>query len=292
MKHFLILTLLLPSLFAKAETVSDTTFVYGNKQIVVCDTNNVTSVSVLNQDGEELRKTSETTFVDGQEVTQVYVTSPFLPNKWNPNREEKLYSHIPWLSYGMATMGGSAMSFGSNDDLHMSTSKSWEIAFTPLSIAVPLNAQRTFGLSFGMQVVWVKMHFKELQAMFNDNGQISVRPMELGEGETFRKSYISYQAIRIPVYLEYQHIIKNREIFTTLGLSLEWRSNEHSRYKTNQNTITPTNDIHLNPIGLNLDFQLGYAGIAFYIRTALTPLMKTKYAPKAYPISIGAAFSL
>lgn len=287
MKKILTLILMLPSLAIMAETVSDTTFVYGNKQIVVSDKDESTNISVLDKDGDELRKISETTFVDGQELTQIYVTSPFIPNKWNINRKEHFYSHIPWVNYGLATMGGGAMSFGSSDALRLNSTKSWEFAIAPVSVAIPFNSQRTFGMSFGMQLAWMKVHFKDDYAMFNEDGTITVRPIEYGEGETFKKSYISYTALRFPVYLEYQRIINRREIFATIGCSVEWRSGEHSRYKTNNNTITPTKDIFINPIGLNLELQIGYSFLAFYMRTSLTPLMKTNHAPKAYPTSMG-----
>lgn len=68
MKKLFTLILLLPAIAMQAETVQDTTFVYGNKQIVVSDTDEGTNVAVLDQDGDEFRKTSETKFVDGQEA--------------------------------------------------------------------------------------------------------------------------------------------------------------------------------------------------------------------------------
>lgn len=289
MKKLFTLILLLPAIAMQAETVQDTTFVYGNKQIVVSDTDEGTNVAVLDQDGDEFRKTSETKFVDGQEVTQVYVTSPFLPKKWNINRKAHFYSHIPWFSYGFSTLSGGAMHFNNSDGMHLNSSKSWEFAIAPLSAAIPFNSRHTFGVSFGMQFAWVKVHFKEDYALYNNDGILSVQPIEYSEGRTFKKSYISYKALRFPVFLEYQRTVKRRELFATFGLSLEVRQSERARYKTNHNTITTTKDIHVNPIGVNLELQFGYAGIAFYMRQALTPLMKTSNAPKAYPMALGMA---
>ncbi|MDE6152004.1 MAG: hypothetical protein K2G12_08485 [Prevotella sp.] len=163
--------------------------------------------------------------------------------------------YIPWVNYGLATMGGGAMGFGSSDALCLNSTKSWELAIAPISVAIPFNSQRTFGMSFGMQLAWMKVHFKDDYAMFNEDGTLTVRPIEYGEGDTFKKSYVSYTALRFPVYLEYQCTINHREIFATIGCSVEWRSGEHSHCKTAINTITPSKDIFIPHIGLNLELQ-------------------------------------
>lgn len=276
-------------LISPAEVVTDTTFVYGDKQIVVADSKNGTGITVLTKEGEEYKKISETKYVDGQEVTQVYVTSPFLPNNWKINKSRTFYNHIPFLAYGMSTLGDDAMSFGSADALHVRSSKSWDFSIGILSAAAPLNKQHTYGLSVGIQLAWIKHKFADNYALYNDDGIVSIRKFELDESDSFKKSYISYMALRIPIYFDYQKKIGRNDFFFTLGPSLEWRFKEHSRYKTKQHTITPTKDININPIGINLEAQVGYAGIAIFTRTALTPLMKTSRSPKAYPTSIGLA---
>ncbi|MDE5986278.1 MAG: hypothetical protein K2H16_03230 [Prevotella sp.] len=95
-------------------------------------------------------------------------------------------------------MGGGAMGFVSSDALCLNSTKSWELAIAPISVAIPFNSQRTFGISFGMQLAWMKVHFKDDYAMFNEDGTITVRPIEYGEGETFKKSYVRYTALRFP----------------------------------------------------------------------------------------------
>ena len=293
MKKQLTTILMLIPLMGYAQTERDTTFMYGDKQIVVSNTNNGLDITVMAKDGDEYKKTQETTFVDGKEVTQVYVTSPFLPNKWIKKKKRYFYTHIPALSYGLSTMGGKALSFGSADAMHFDSSKSWEFAITPVDVAFPFNKQNTFGLSMGIQIAWARNYFSEGYGLYKDGNIVNVRQIdELGYGEKLKKSYLSHKALRFPVFLEYQNTLGFSDFFVTLGASLEWRFSERSRIKTNQNTITPTKDININPIGVNLEAQVGYSAIAVFMRTALTPLMKTSTAPQAYPTSIGIAIGL
>lgn len=289
MKKQLATILMLLPLMGHSQTVSDTTFVYGDKQIVVNDTEDGVDITVLAKDGEEYRKTQETTFVDGKEVTQVYVTSPFLPSKWS-NRHH-FYCHIPAFSVGYSTMGGRALSFGSADAMHRGGDEKREITITAVDIAFPLNKQHTFGVSMGIQATFVRHCFSEGYGLYKDGNVVSVRPIdELGDGERFKKSYLSYRVMRFPVFFEFQNTFARSDFFVTLGASLEYRFNERSRVKTNHNTFTPTKDININPIGVSLEAQVGYSMVAVYMRTALTPLMKTSMAPSAYPTSLGIAF--
>lgn len=288
-KYFTLIIMALP-LMCSAETVTDTTFTYNDKKIVVTETGNDTKVTVENQQDESFRKLSETTFVDGKEVTQVYVTSPFLPDKWNTKRRHCFSCHIPWFSYGFSLLSDSPMSFNTDDNLKQHSSKSWEFSIAPISVATPLNRLHTFGISAGLQISWIKQRFNDNYTLCNDKGTVSIQPIELADGEHVKKSYVSYMALRIPVIFEYQHTVNHSEFFVTFGGSLEWRFKEHSRYKTNMHTITPTKDININPIGVNLEAQVGYFGFAVFVRTAVTPLMKTSSSPKVYPTTVGLAF--
>lgn len=297
MKKQLTIILTALPLVCSAGTATDTTFTYNEKRIVVKETGNDTKVTVETLGGESLRKLSETTFVNDQEVTQVYVTSPFMPNNWaskhrhTPRYRRYFSSHIPWFSCGFSMLGDSPMSFNTDDNMKQQPSKSWEFAIAPISVATPFNRAHTFGISAGLQVAWIKQRFKDGYTLDNDNnGTVDIRPITLEGDERVRKSYVSYMALRVPVNFEFQSNANHGVFFITLGASLEWRFNEHSRYKTNMNTITPTKDININPIGLNLEAQVGYFGFAVFVRTAVTPLMKTSSSPKAYPTSIGLAF--
>lgn len=79
-KHIIAAVALMAMPHYAAAQQKDTTIVVGNRQIVVSGTDANTTVTVYGKDQKEMKKVSETRFVDGQDIEQVYVTSPFIPS--------------------------------------------------------------------------------------------------------------------------------------------------------------------------------------------------------------------
>ncbi len=104
---------------------------------------------------------------------------------------------------------------------------------------------------------------------------------------------MSYWYLRVPVIFDWQKRINANEVYAGLGLSLEYRSDEHSRFKGGKSgTITPAGDINMNHVGLNLEAHVGYGGLVIGLRTALTPLLNTSSAPRCYPVSMTVGLKL
>lgn len=59
----------------------DTTFVFNKQKYEISQTGERTNVKVYKANGSELEKTLETQYLDGQQVEQVYITSPFIPEE-------------------------------------------------------------------------------------------------------------------------------------------------------------------------------------------------------------------
>ena len=119
----------------------------------------------------------------------------------------------------------------------------------------------------------------------NIDGRTEILPLDGDEGA--KKSYLSYWYMRIPVIFEWQKRINGNEAYAGLGVSAEYRGKEHSRFKGGKSgTVTPTGDLNMNPVGLNLEAHVGYGGIVLGFRTALTPLLNTSSAPRCYPVSM------
>lgn len=72
----------------------DTTFVFNSQKFAISQNGERTNVSVYKKCGIEMKKVRETEFVDGQEVEQVYITSPFIPKRTCKRRNQE-YSHYP-----------------------------------------------------------------------------------------------------------------------------------------------------------------------------------------------------
>lgn len=291
----LLATLIMP-LATYAETLgeqsetADTSFCVNGKKIVVSDRNRQTTVSVFSKDGEELNKLKEMEFTDGQEIERVYISSPFLPYKYNKahsRHRAPFVNHIPTFYVGMSVLSGKALGFGADKDLHTKDSRSFEVGLSAFQLALPFNAQRTIGLSFAMQSGFMHHHFDTRHALFNDNGIVSIKPVET---EGMKKSYISYIYARFPFLVEFQSH-RSRTVFFGTGLSLELRGKEHSRYKCADGTITPTKDINLNAVGLNFEMMMGYSCFTLFMRSALTPLLNKSNSPECHPTNIGVGFS-
>lgn len=280
MKKTLLLAALLPLTGMAAET-GDTTFVVNNKKIVVNDSAGSTKISVYGSDGKKFNRTYETNFVDGQEIERVYVTSPFIPQSLN-RKKSKPRSHYPLFFMGFSQLAGNVMGTGGNAGMHTRDSKSWEYGFTLTSLAFRIT--NPLALTSAFQIGQVHHHFQDNYVLSTADGITSMRQIE---GETLKKSYISYTFIRIPVMLEWQKRTGGADMFAAIGPSIELRWNDHSRYFIGKNKTTETGDINMNPVGLNLDIRAGYGCLMIYARTALTPLLKTSVAPKCYPVSFG-----
>ncbi len=284
MKQLMLMVALLPGM-AMAGEARDTTFVVNKQQIVVSQEGEKTTVKVYDGEGEEMKKLSETQFVDGQEVEKVYVTSPFIPQQFR-KRKRSLSSHYPTFYFGYSMLPGSIMG-GGNSEMHSRDSKSWEWGFTLTSLCVTLgnSLALTSSISWGQ----VHHHFQDNFVLSTHEGETTMRQVE---GENLKKSYISYKVVRIPLMLEWQHRVRGSDAFLAVGPSVEFRYGDHSRYYIGKRKFTETHDVNLNPIGFNMDVRAGYGALMLYARTALTPLLDTGRAPKCYPFSVGLGIRL
>lgn len=285
MRIFLLLAALVPALSHGAEA-QDTTFIVNGKQIVVNDSAGQTRVSVFANDSIQLTKTYETAFVDGQEVQRVYVTSPFIPQLVGSKRRH-LVDPYPFFYMGFNQIPGSIMGTGGNPAMHSRDSKSWEWGLTPLSSGIGIGS--CFAVTSALQIGQVHNHFQDNYVLTTADGVSSMRKID---GEQLKKSYISYTYIRVPFTFDWYKASRGRDIFAAVGMSLEYRWSDHSRYFIGKHKNTETNDINLNPIGVNIEASVGYSVLVLYFRAAVTPLLKKSSAPACYPVGIGLGLSI
>lgn len=290
-KKFMLMAALMPA-FTYAAEVTDTTFQVNDQKIVVAQDGNETSVKIYKQNGAELTKTSETQFVDGQEVEKVYVTSPFIPQTLG-KRKRNLSSHYPTFFFGSSQLPGSVGGMGGNNEMHSRDSKSWEwgITLTSLCFRLTNNMALTSSLSIGQ----VHNHFKDnfVLSTIDGKSEMTQKYDENQEEIDLKKSYISYNVLRLPIMLEWQQRVgRHNDAYIAVGPSLEYRWHEHSRYFVGKDKHTEASDINLNPIGVNLEARAGYGAIMIYGRMGITPLLKKGNAPECYPMTIGLGFRL
>ena len=267
----------------------DTTFVFNKQKYEISQTGERTNIKVFKNNGTELKKTLETQYLDGQEVEQVYITSPFIPRK-SYKRKSQQYSHYPGLFFGANILAGSA--FGSSSaGIYTRDGKSMEWGINGCSFEFPLNS--SWAITSAMSVAFISHHFQTSYVLNTVDGITSMQPFKSEEGDDKRpsKSYLSYWALRIPIMLEWSSRIGGDDVYAAFGPSIEFRTHERSRYKLGKRH-TLTRDVNMNPVGINLEARVGYGFFMLYARTALTPLLRTKYAPEWHPFTVGIGFRL
>lgn len=225
-KNVMMMAAMMPA-FALAETNSnsapasveanDTTIRVNDQNIVIKQDGEQTSVKIYKMNGNEMTKISETQFVDGQEVEKVFVTSPFIPQTLS-KRKRSLESHYPTFFFGCSQLPGSRGSMGGNNEMHSRDSKSWEWGITLTSLCFRLSNE--MALTSSLSIGQVHHHFKDNYVLSTENGVSAMTPIE---GETLKKSYISYNVLRLPIMLEWQKRIGCHDAFLALGPSVEYR---------------------------------------------------------------------
>ena len=239
-KNVMMMAAMMPA-FALAETNSnsapasveanDTTIRVNDQNIVIKQDGEQTSVKIYKMNGNEMTKISETQFVDGQEVEKVFVTSPFIPQTLR-KRKRSLESHYPTFFFGCSQLPGSRGSMGGNNEMHSRDSKSWEWGITLTSLCFRLSNE--MALTSSLSIGQVHHHFKDNYVLSTENGVSAMTPID---GETLKKSYISYNVLRLPIMLEWQKRIGCHDAFLALGPSVEYRWHEHSATSSESTSI-------------------------------------------------------
>lgn len=274
-----------------AETAQDTTVVVNDRKIVISEKDGATTVEVYGQAGQTLNKISETTYVDGQEVSQIYVSSPFFRSSWEQRSSRKKFeAHTANLYMGWRYLSGNPFSFSAPGALHAKNSASYEMGIGAFSVGIPFSRANNIGLVSGIQVGYTRHSFDTGHALFMEDDAATVKAVEADE--RIRKSYMSYWSVRFPVILEFQPDFGRRDAFIGAGFSFEFREKEHSRYKTKHDTFTPARDLSIHTAGVNLEAYMGYNGIMVRFSTGLTPLFQGGRGPEVHTTSIGIGFCL
>lgn len=295
MKTFIIAMAMIPFMAQAQESAdsmkvqnklsADTTFIVNDKKIVVSEKSGETKVSIYSQKGEELTRTYETSYTNGQEIERVYVTSPFIPN-FTRSSEKKYKNHFPTFYMGYNFLASNIMGTN-NNAMHSRDNRSWEWGFT--AAVAYFQITKEFSINAALQWGQVHHHFQDNYVLSTNEGIVSMRHVD---GETLKKSYISYNVTRIPVILEWAKRIDGNDLFCGIGSSIEVRDREHSRYFIGKKKYTETDVLNINPLGVNLEAYVGYGALMIYCRAALTPLLKTDKAPKGFPFAIGMGLAI
>lgn len=264
---------------------SDTTFVVDNKTINIGIANDRVNVSVFESNGTTLNKISEHTYVNGQETERIYVTSPLTLSLFHGksvrHNEIQFCANLSYLYFGRAMAVPELFDFNNHAEMHSRYGKSFEIGLSVGSIAIPFNRMNSIGVHSAIQLAHVRHHFKADYIMTNEN---DYTVMKLNPATNIKKSFLSYNLIRVPLLLRMQ----KSNFHISIGGSLDYRFHERSRYKEyGKKRKTVSRDLNMRPLAVNAEVNIGYKNLTIYMRQSLTPLLDTNFAPKCYPLTIG-----
>ncbi len=278
MKKLILFLALLPAISAWAGEANDTTLRMGNKRIVVSESGMETHVQIYDSVGNQLVKTRETSFVDGQEVEQVFVSSPFVPIR--KKKGNTFYSHLPGVFIGTNLINGGS-------GAHSRDTRSSEWGVSTFKMGISLSRGNTFGLVSALQAGYIHNHFNTGYVLDNVDGQTIPRA---NDAENVRTSFLKYAYARLPVMVEWKRKFGRNEGYAALGLSGEIRGSEKSKYRIRHDKHTVSDDLNMNTLGLNLEGYIGFGGFTLYAHYALTKLFKDGLS--CHPFGIGIGFSL
>ena len=275
MKKLLLMMALLP-MMAWADEVNDTVYQYKDKQIHVEDDTMGLRISVYNRQADRLTKTSETSFVEGQEVERVFVGSPFIPRE--ELQDMDFMPCFPTVWFGSAHLSQNVLG-NRNAAIHSRTSKGFDVGVTTFAFTQPFDRARTVGVAAAVQVAYARYCFQKDWLLQNTSPLTFIPASEPAKGH-----YIDVGRIKMPIALQCTFGPGNG---VALGLSPEWRvSNNYvwnPRHGSTARKISEAYDI--KSFGLNAIMTVGFGPLVLQAETGLTPLFKTADGHKAYEAS-------
>ena len=216
MRSLIIIAALAMPMSLMAEEMADTTVVYNGKQFVISDDSLETRISVYTKDSAQLVKSSETKFVNKQEIERIYVSSPFFPNNTSMFYSS-MYPTLWWGTTSLSTSIGGRKNSTSKEGIH--ARGGFEIGFTTAEGIYPINKKGNLIFSNAVQIVYSRHNFQNSALLTGDCHRIAFEDRTLAPASA---NYMSYASMRMPFMLGYAPTVNwlTDWLDTQLGLAL------------------------------------------------------------------------
>ena len=267
-------------------TESNDTITMKNGNTVIIDQNGEdVNVTVFNSGNGKMQKIHESSFTENRNV-EFFISSPFFPDSRLRDRG-RFRNHYPTFFFGINTLSGSVLGKSIN---HARNTKSWEWGVNIGTWDSQLGSGMR-GICAALQFTQVHHHFGHGHILVSDANEVLSYAIN---DNGFKKSYLSYSALRMPIMFESRVQCGKGHINVAFGPYIEWRFSEHSRYFDADGKHTASSELNVNPFGIGLEARINIFGdFCIYGRAALTPLLKTNnpdLEAKFYPVAIGIGF--
>jgi hypothetical protein len=268
-----------------ANGVADTTVVYNGKQIVINDDQQETRISVYTQDSTQLVKTSETKFVNKQEIERIYINSPFFPIITD-RFYSSMYPTVWWGASLLSSQIGSIDANSSREGLH--ARGGFELGCTIAEGIHPINKRGNLIFSGAVQVVYSKNYFQNSALLCNNGKDIAFEDRTHAPASS---NYMSYASMRLPFMLGFAPFIDFPEdmLGTQLGIGLvplyRFKSASY-RFEPEAFGDVIERNLNIYHWGLNVDVNIVLGPLKLSAAIGVLPVFKTSEGKKAYSSSI------
>lgn len=291
MKALFITLALAMSTSLMANEVADTTVVYNGRRIVIGGDSLETSVSVYAQDSTQLKKTSETKFVNEQEVERIYVSTPIFPINTNPFYSS-MYPTLWWGTTLLSTRIGVDENGTTRDGIH--ARGGFEVGFTTVEGIFPLNKRGNFICSIAVQCLFNKHYFQNTALLTSDGPHIAFVDRTDAPAS---KNYMSYASIRMPFVFAWAPMTGMRPdwLDMQIGIALvpQYRFRKASVIFEPEAFGDPIEQkLGINHWGLNIDLDVVFGPIKIGTSMGLLPVFKTSAGQKAYSTSVNIGLNI
>lgn len=270
--------LLAATITANAQKDSILTVNVSDKTVSINSDKEKTTVKVYNNQGNELVKTRELEFVDGKEIEQVYVGSPFL--KTSSLQRVQLFPKYYYIDAGW-TMANAGPFKKQKDSDNLYTNGAFSIGFGMNCLAIPFDKTFTSGLTVGLGLKYMKFNIQDNMKITKiSRGNISFNEID----NDARKNHIEYTALTIPVMY---NLTNSRYSKWNIGMGLAPEIRLHSQYvfTPHSGKTERTNGV-VNTFGLNAELMYNFNPFTVRLSYDLLPAFKTGEGFNAHTSSI------
>lgn len=266
------------SITAGAQEKEDTTVNVGGKTVKINGDKDKTTIKVYNSRGDELVKTREVEFVDGQEVEMVYVGSPFL--RTSSLQKVQFFPRYYYIDAGWSTVNaGPYKKQEDSDNLYLNGSFSF--GFGMNCLAIPFDKPMISGLTVGLGMKYMKFNVQDNMKLTKlSRGNVSFSEID----NDARRNKLEYIAVTIPIMYNVTSTQYSKWNFG-IGLAPEFRISSQYTFTPHSGKTERTNGV-MNTFGLNAELMYNFNPFTVRLSYDLLPSFKTDGGFKAHTASV------
>lgn len=279
--------------------VTDTTFMYQNKTVVLNDSAGKITVKVRNNDSTEVKQVYEGVFSNEKSVEKWTVMEDWginLPilDKLKKKSNKKMEAHWAGLGWGFANIADNGMAINNLEGISLRSEKSNEFYFNPFEKIIPISGNN-LGITTGLGFTWRNYHLDNNQHLQEVNHVIEV--VDATPGVNYKFSRFRTFGLSIPLLLEFQNHLGTKDLFF-LSAGIVGNVNTYSSYRLKYTTLDGGDvnkvvgkGLNINPLTIDYMAQIGYGSWSIYAKYSPISIFQSQKGPQVNHIAMGATLN-